>query len=310
MSSVGDIKTGSADEPPARAARGDEGWRRHPVKVLQAYYQRQRIAGKLNLVLLLLWSLVLVNSAFVFAGLYVAYDRAQSVLTLNEFEKQIDEIRLAQWRFRYSRERADALAVRDQLDRARETLARLPADVLDAPVLSGGGQSTDALMRDFERRSHEYLFFHEQALALERAMEKTSDDLLAGLNDLQTLAARESSVLAPVPASLAQAVLNARIVEKEYVSGQTPRSDARMAQVVDAIIAEAAQARRLAENVDTRIAAYKIGQQARLLGDAFAKMRDYAMRSVTNETGMNQAAITVAERVASASKRQRDAIDR
>ena len=38
-----------------------------------------------------------------------------------------------------------------------------------------------------------------------------------------------------------------------------------------------------------------VRQPHHLLGDAFAKMRDYAMRSVANETSMNQAAAVVSE---------------
>lgn len=284
---------------------------RHPVKALQAYYQRQKIAGKLNLVLLLLWSLLLANSVFVFAALYVAYGNAQSVSTLRGFEKQIDEIRLAQWRFRVSQARADALAARDQLDHARETMARLPDDVLNAPeVIGSDGESTDVLMRIFDQRSHEYLFFHEQTTALERSLLKASDDLLAGLHELQALAEKERSLPAPALSALAQSVLSARIIEKEFVGSRSLRTDARMEQLVEAIIAEAAQTRGSTENVEARIAAYKIGQQARLLGDAFGKMRDYALRSVANEDAMNQSAIAVSERIAKAAKRQRDAIER
>ncbi len=282
---------------------------RHPVKALQGYYHRQKIAGKLNLVLLLLWSLLLANSVFVFAALYVAYGNAQSVSTLRGFEKQIDEIRLAQWRFRVSQARADALAARDQLDHARETMARLPDDVLSAPEVVGSkSESADALMRTFDQRSHEYLFFHEQTTALERGLLKASDDLLAGLHELQALAEKESSV--PAISALAQSVLSARIIEKEFVGSRALRTDARMQQLVEAIVAEAAQTRRRTENVEVRIAAYKIGQQARLLGDAFGKVRDYAMLSAANEHAMNQSAIAISERITKAAKRQRDAIDR
>lgn len=288
---------------------------RYPVRTLQAYYQRQKIAGKLNLVLRLLWSLVLANSVFVFAVLYVAYGNTQSVATLTRFEKQVDEIRLAQWRFRVSHERADALAARDQLDQARETLARLPADVLNAPALVGSdGESTDVLMQDFDSRSHEYLFFHEQTMALERGMQKASDDLLASLQLLQAQAESEAkaeaATLAPILAALAQSVLGARLVEREFVGSRALRPGTRMELLVDGIVADAAQARRHAGKIETRITAYKIGQQARQLGDAFGKMRDYTMRSIANEARMNQSAVAISERVSKASKRQRDAIDR
>lgn len=303
------IEPGEEDAPSAMHSRGHH--IRHPVQALLAYYQRQKIAGKLNLVLLLLWSLVLANSVFVFVALYVAYGNARSITTLNTFEKQVDEIRLAQSRFSISHERGDALAARDLLDRARETLARLPADVLNAPDVVGiGGESTDALMASFDSRSHEYLFFHEQTTALERGMHKASDDLLASLYDLQALAETKAGHFAPILSALAQSVLGARLVEKESFAGHAVRPDSRMEPLVDAIVAEAAQARRLAANIETRVAAYKIGQQARLLAGAFAKMRDYAMRSVANEQRMNQVAKAISERITKAARRQRDAIDR
>ena len=79
----------TAQEERAVIGSGEESERRfrHLVRTLLTYYQRQKIAGKLNFVLLLLWSLVLANSVFVFAALYVAYGNAQSITTLNSFEK-------------------------------------------------------------------------------------------------------------------------------------------------------------------------------------------------------------------------------
>lgn len=303
--------TGPGDEMEPRAKLRHRHFLRQPVQALLAYYERQKIAGKLNLVLLFLWSLVLANSVFVFAALYVAYGNAQSIAKLNGFEKQVDEIRLAQARFRVSHERADALTARDLLDQARETLARLPADVLNAAEVVGpGGEATDVLMAAFDSRSHEYLFFNEQTRALERAMQKASDDLLANLQTLRTLAETEKASLAPVLSSLAQSVLGARLIEKEYFVRNGLRPDSRMEQLVEAIVTEAAQVRRLAVNVETRVAAYKIGQQARSLAGAFGKVRDYAMRSEANEQRMNQAAHAISERIAKASKRQGDAIDR
>ena len=288
---------------------------RNPVRAFLAYYERKRIAGKLNLVLLLLWSLVLANSVFVLAALYVAQGSTQSIETLNAFEKEIDDVRLAQSRFRVSHERADSLAARDLLDRARQTLARVPADVLAAPDTAGPDAApTTALMRDFEKRSYEYLFFYEQTTALERGMLKASDDLLGSLAALQEQVEAESNAdaatLTPMVAMLAQLVLRARIVEQEFVARRAVRPGVRMESLVDRITAYTAQLQRRAVLIETRVAAYRIGQQARLLGDAFAKMREYTMRSVANEANMNESAVALAERVAKASKRQRDAIDR
>ena len=302
---------GSGEEEEQRAKPPHGHRLSQPVQALLAYYERQKIAGKLNLVLLFLWSLVLANSVFVFAALYVAYGNAQSIAKLNSFEKQVDEIRLAQSRFRVSHERADALTARDLLDQARETLSRLPADVLNAPEVVGpGGESTDVLMAAFDSRSHEYLFYNEQTRALERAMQKASDDLLTNLQALQARVAMERASLAPALSSLAQSVLGARLLEKEYFVRNGHRPGPRMEQLVDAIVTEAAQVRRLAANVEIQVAAYKIGQQARSLAGAYGKVRDYAMRSEANEQRMNQAAQAISERITKASKRQGDAIDR
>lgn len=269
------------------------------------YYQRQRIAGKLNLVLLILLALVLANSSFVFFSLYLAYGNNKSVEALYTFEKLIDDIRLAQSRFRLTHERTDALAARDLLDDARATLGRLPPDVIGQTGTPGKG--INDLMSTFEERSREYLYYYEQAAALESGMRKLSDDLLNSMRSLQSKS--ESSNLDSGIAQLVQAVLQAHILQQELIIGRDPSRHARMDERIDAIVTAATRLRERTNNVDLQIAAYNIAQQARRMGSLFEKLRDYIARNAANEENMNKAATALSDLIDQASHQQRGAID-
>ena len=272
---------------------------------LQTYYQHQKIAGKLNLVLLLLLSLVLANSAIVFVSLCVAHGNNKSVEMLDTFEKQIDEIRLAQWRFRVTHDRTEALAAKDLLDDAQTTLGRLPPDVFGTIAMVD--KNINVLMSTFTDCSRDYLYYYAQMAALESGLHQASNDLLNSLHALQAKA--DTVPLQPMLASLVQSILSARLAQQEFIIDRVLNPDTRMDERVETIVAIATQLRERTANIDLQIAAYHLVQQARRMGAAFGKLRDYAFRNLANEERMNTAATQLSDLVGKASQRQREAID-
>jgi diguanylate cyclase (GGDEF)-like protein len=267
----------------------------------QIYYQGQKIAGKLNLVLLFLLTLFLANSLFVVFSLYVSYQSNEALSRLGKFEKLVDDARLSQWRFRVSRERGDEQAASDALSNARLLLDNLPAHALKLPLPDGRVQIED-LMTAFENSYREYMYYYEQTAALESGMRKVADDLLQGMEVLQQRP--ESKQLRPLLASIVQRVLGARIVQQEFVISRDMRLGNRMQDSVNEIDAEAARFRARSAHVPTQIEAYNIGRQARLMGSSFEKLRGYALKTIAKEERMNITAAEISDYVNKAIKQR------
>jgi diguanylate cyclase (GGDEF)-like protein len=276
-------------------------------KRFHAYYQGQKIAGKLNLVLLFLLSLFLANSLFVVFSLYVSYESNEALSRLGKFEKLVDEARLAQWRFRVSHGRGDEQAASDALTNARLLLDNLPAHALRLPS-HDGRERIDGLMTAFESSYREYMYYYEQTAALESGMRKVADDLLLGMELLRQRP--ESEQLRPMLASIVQLVLGARIVQQEFVISRDMHLGRRMQDSVSGIDAEAAKFRARSAHVPTQIEAYNIGRQARLMGSTFEKLRGYALQTIAKEERMNVTATEISDYVHKAIKQRLAAFNR
>jgi diguanylate cyclase (GGDEF)-like protein len=269
-------------------------------KRFQTYYQGLKIAGKLNLVLVFLLSLFLANSLFVVFSLYVSYQSNEALSRLGKFEKQVDEARLAQWRFRVSHERSDEQAASDALTHARLLLDKLPTP--------DGREPIDGLMAAFENSYREYMYYYAQTAALESGLRKVVDDLLQGMEFLRQRP--ESEQLRPLLSSLVQQVLGARIVQQEFVITRDMRLGSRMQENVRDIDAEAARFRAQTTHVPAQIEAYNIGRQARLMGTSFEKLQAYALKTITKEERMNITATEISDCVDKAIKRRLSAFNR
>lgn len=76
-----------------------------------AYYRRQRLAGKLNLLFLSLFVVLLLNVLAVFVSLSIVYASNAALWKLERFESRVGAIERTLPRFRISHERGDALVV-------------------------------------------------------------------------------------------------------------------------------------------------------------------------------------------------------
>ena len=197
---------------------------------------------------------------------------------LDTFEKQIDEIRLAQWRFRVTHDRTEALAAKDLLDDAQTTLSRLPPDVFSTIAMAD--KNINVLMSNFTDCSRDYLYYYAQMAALESGLHQASNDLLNSLHALQAKA--DTVPLQPMLASLVQSILSARLAQQEFIIDRVLNPDTRMEERVETIVAIATQLRERTANIDLQIAAYHLVQQARRMGAAVGKLRDYAFRNLAN----------------------------
>lgn len=277
------------------------------IRRLLTYYERQKIVGRLNLVFLLLLSMLLIGSFLVLLSLYTVYESVESISALGRFEKQIDEIRLAQWRFRVTHERTDALVAKDLLDGARNVLLHLPPDVLFSPA-PDDQDDVGALLGAFEARYREYLFDYEQSVALQSGMRKAVEDLLAGVSMLEK--EQKMTNATSVAASLKQSVLSARILQQEFVINRNLGLGRQMDECIDSIVSASVRLRASTSDVNTQIEAYGIGQKARLMGSAFGKLRDYTIKNAVSEESMNKAATAISKRIGKAVERQRQSISR
>ena len=277
------------------------------VQRTKNYYQQQKIVGRLNLVWLLLLSMMVTSSFVVFLSLYTVYENIESITTLGRFEKQVDEIRLAQWRFRVTHERADAFAAKELLDGARNVLNHLPPDMLVLPA-SDNRENMSVLLETFESRFKEYLFYYEQSEALQSGMVTAVENLLVGMNALKKV--QDAGNTAPILASLEQSVLGARIIQQELVINKNMGLERRMDECIESITSASAKLRASTSNINTQIEAYNIGQKARLMGSAFGKLHGYAVKQSSNEENMNKAALAISQRVSKAVNGQRETITR
>ena len=274
---------------------------------LIAYYRRQRIAGKLNLLLFILLSVIIINGLSVLFSWSVVFSRNEALWTLERFEKQVDQIEVALLRFRLSRDRAHALAAKELLGGALDVLDKLPVELQMDPEVGEEGRVV-ALVRTFDERFREYLFYFEQTSALESGMRKASGDLLASTQELQVEAGSRRQEL--LRASLAQSVLRARIIQQEFVLSRDMAWSTQMAGSIKLIVSAAAEMRECSSRIETQIDAYNIGQEALLLGTAFDKLAEYTRKKMSNEESMTRAVMKITERVGSAANRQRESISR
>ena len=279
----------------------------NPLRQMIAFYNRQKLAGRLNLVILSLLSVTLLSGLMVFLSLYTLYQNTDSISTLARFEKQIDEIRLSLWRYEVTHQRADALAAKDLLNRAREVLKHLPPDVL-APAQRGDENKVKVLLETFETRFREYFFNHEQSMALQSGLRKASEDLLAGMALLRK--SQRTADVEPTLSSLERAVLRARIAQQEFFLSRDLAEAKEIAEHIETITASAAKLRANVTDVNIQIEAYNLIHKARLMESAFGKLRDYTVKNAINEESMNSAALAVSEHLRAATKRHRDSIAR
>ena len=230
------------------------------------YYRWQKIAGKLNVLLLFLLAVILVNGLLVMFSLYLIKARNEVLWDLERFEKQVDYVEQAQLRFRISHGRNDALSAREALGRAREILGRLPAELI-GNAGQGDAFNMDALMNILETRFGEYLFYYDQSAALESGMHKALQDLTASMQAIQ--ADKTSGPASAVQAVLVQSILRTRIVHQQFVLSRDMDLSAQMDEHIQSIVAASALMRARAPDVETQITAYNIGQEAMLLNTAF-----------------------------------------
>lgn len=275
---------------------------------IKAYYDQQTIAGKLNSLLLLLMACLLANGLIVCFLLYIVAARSETLSSLDQIEKRVEEMTRALLRFRADHQRADALMAKESLEGAKVAIGKLSPEILAGQARHGEEAGILALMEMFETRFKEYLLYHEQSAALESGMRKAATDLLA---TMQTLQARSGPPRQnPILASLVQSVLGVRNVQLEFLLARDMGLAKEMGDEIKAIVGAAAKLRAGSDQVETQIEAYNIGQQALLLGNSFDKLRDYTRKKITNEESMAAAATAIFERVGRESLRQRESISR
>ena len=266
-------------------------------------YNPQKIAGKLNLMFLVLMALIVVNSLIVCFSLYVVYTRRVDLFALQNLLQQVDQVESSQLRFRLSNQRKDALSTLNSLNRVQSIFNTLPPKLFDAPDHS---ESVKDLIGGLDSRFNEYLLYQEQVSSLESGMRKTGEELLASMQKLKANTSLDP--LSDLRAQLVQSVLEARIIQQEFSLGRDMSLTVRMEKCVKSIIATAGNLRAQSKSTVEQIEAYNIGQQALLLDSAFVKLRDYTKIKMTHEQSMTTAAKTILQRVDEAATRQRASI--
>ncbi len=271
------------------------------------YYRRQRLAGKLNLLFLSLFTVLLLNVFAVFVSLYMVYTSNAALWKLERFESRVGAIERTLLRFRISHERGDALAVRDLMASAGELLAGIPGRVF---VRRAGEEDNEVLehMRGFAQRLNEYLYFHEQVRALESGMRKASDELQESVRGLR--AEPVPARLDATVARLSEAALEARLAQQEYILSRDVEWVQRLRTHLNVIVREAGALRQQSPVVETQIVAYSIAQDVQVLRAAFERFAELTRRKIDNENEMLQVAARIVERVGEASDRQRTGIAR
>ena len=272
-----------------------------------AYYRRQRLAGKLNLLFLSLFVVLLLNVLAVFVSLSIVYASNAALWKLERFESRVGAIERTLLRFRISHERGDALVVRDLLASADELLAGIPGRVFETTDTEGDDE-VQGHMRGFSQRLNEYLYFHEQVMALESGMRKASDELQASVLDLR--AERMPERLAPTVARLSEAALQARLAQQEYVLSRDGQWVLRLREHLETIAQVSSALRHQSPAVETQIVAYSIGQEVQVLKAAFERFAELTRRKMDNEAEMLHVAAQIVERVSEASDHQRAGIAR
>ena len=131
----------------------------------QALFDRQRLAGKLKLFLLMLFSVLLLSGLAVWGSLALVYSSNSALWALERYAAQLAGVERAILRFRVTHERAEAQIASNYLIDADQQLKRIHALLWVSPAPSAG---TDifALNRDFSEQLRTYLYFHEQSAAL------------------------------------------------------------------------------------------------------------------------------------------------
>ena len=271
------------------------------------YYRRQRLAGKLNLLFLSLFTVLLLNVFAVFVSLSMVYTTNAALWKLERFESRVGAIERTLLRFRISHERGDALAVRDLMASAGELLAGIPGRVF---VRRAGEEDNEVLehMRGFAQRLNEYLYFHEQVRALESGMRKASDELQESVRSLR--AEPVPARLDATVARLSEAALEARLAQQEYILSRDVEWVQRLRTHLNVIVREAGALRQQSPVVETQIVAYSIAQDVQVLRAAFERFAELTRRKIDNENEMLQVAARIVERVGEASDRQRTGIAR
>ncbi|MEZ7912272.1 MAG: diguanylate cyclase [Propionivibrio sp.] len=271
------------------------------------YYRRQRLAGKLNLLFLSLFTVLLLNVFAVFVSLSMVYTSNAALWKLERFESRVGAIERTLLRFRISHERGDALAVRDLMASAGELLAGIPGRVF---VRRAGEEDNEVLehMRGFAQRLNEYLYFHEQVRALESGMRKASDELQESVRGLR--AEPVPARLDATVARLSEAALEARLAQQEYILSRDVEWVQRLRTHLNVIVREAGALRQQSPVVETQIVAYSIAQDVQVLRAAFERFAELTRRKIDNENEMLQVAARIVERVGEASDRQRTGIAR
>lgn len=230
------------------------------------YYRRQRLAGKLNLLFLSLFTVLLLNVFAVFVSLSMVYTSNAALWKLERFESRVGAIERTLLRFRISHERGDALAVRDLMASAGELLAGIPGRVF---VRRAGEEDNEVLehMRGFAQRLNEYLYFHEQVRALESGMRKASDELQESVRSLR--AEPVPARLDATVARLSEAALEARLAQQEYILSRDVEWVQRLRTHLNVIVRETGALRQQSPVVETQIVAYSIAQDVQVLRAAF-----------------------------------------
>ena len=271
------------------------------------YYRRQRLAGKLNLLFLSLFTVLLLNVFAVFVSLSMVYTSNAALWKLERFESRVGAIERTLLRFRISHERGDALAVRDLMASAGELLAGIPGRVF---VRRAGEEDNEVLehMRGFAQRLNEYLYFHEQVRALESGMRKASDELQESVRSLR--AEPVPARLDATVARLSEAALEARLAQQEYILSRDVEWVQRLRTHLNVIVRETGALRQQSPVVETQIVAYSIAQDVQVLRAAFERFAELTRRKIDNENEMLQVAARIVERVGEASDRQRTGIAR
>lgn len=102
-----------------------------------AYYRRQRLAGKLNLLFLSLFVVLLLNVLAVFVSLSIVYASNAALWKLERFESRVGAIERTLLRFRISHERGDALGVAYARQAMPALLGEMLAPCGDAGLVAG-----------------------------------------------------------------------------------------------------------------------------------------------------------------------------
>ena len=273
----------------------------------QALFDRQRLAGKLKLFLLMLFSVLLLSGLAVWGSLALVYSSNSALWALERYAAQLAGVERAILRFRVTHERAEAQIASNYLIDADQQLKRIHSQLWVSPAPSAG---TDifALNRDFSEQLRTYLYFHEQSAALTSSVRLGGKSLQESLYALQ--AQQWPEHLLPQVAQLALATMQSRLLLQEYLrepqEGLVLQTRDSLLKVIDLAL----DLRRRSRQLESGVEAYVVAQETQVLLAGFSRFAEFGQQRLYSEASLLQTTNQIVEWVRSAAERQREAIVR